>query len=78
MNADEWPGEVCKRCQRRSVVGFQVPDEIWAAVVVGRWSVLCATCFDEEAEVRLVPYHFSNVYPVTWSMWRYETNAGGA
>ena len=64
-----WRGEVCKRCGRRNCVGFAVPDETWAAVVRGRWNVLCTTCFDEEAEAAGVEYRFGDVAAISWSMW---------
>lgn len=64
-----WPGEVCKRCHRRNVIGFVVPDETWQTVVKNRWNVLCPTCFDEEAEACGIAYTLSEVYPVSWSMW---------
>lgn len=62
-------GEACKRCCRPSCVGFSVSDEAWAAVVRGRWNVLCTTCFDEEAKAAGIPYEFAALHPVTWSMW---------
>lgn len=61
-----WDAEVCKRCNRRNVIGFTVPDEIWSAVVRDRWNVLCPTCFDEEAQAANVRYSFSQLWPVTW------------
>lgn len=61
-----WRGEVCKRCNRRNVVGFSVPDEVWQQVTHGRWTVLCTTCFDEQAHLLGVAYEFTNVHPVTW------------
>jgi hypothetical protein len=64
-----WPGEFCKRCQRRNVIGFSVPDEIWEAVVRERWNVLCAACFDEEAQSVGVEYSFGELWPVSWSDW---------
>lgn len=65
----DWPGEVCKRCCRRNVIGFNLPDEVWQAVVRDRWNVLCPTCFDEEAQLAGVRYSFSDIYPVSWSEW---------
>lgn len=64
-----WPGEVCKRCGRRNCVGFNVPEDTWAAVVRGRWRVLCPTCFDEEAQEAGIAYSFGKVYLVSWSDW---------
>ena len=64
-----WPGEICKRCLRRNVIGFDITDDVWEAVVRNRWNVLCSSCFDEEAQLSAIPYKFSNTYPVTWSMW---------
>jgi hypothetical protein len=65
----DWPGEVCKRCRRRNCVGFDIPNETWAAVSRGRWNVLCTTCFDEEAQALGIPYSFGEVWPVSWSDW---------
>jgi hypothetical protein len=48
----DWPGEWCKRCNRRNCVGFGVTDEVWSRVTQGRWDVLCTTCFDEVAQER--------------------------
>lgn len=70
--SNAWPGEWCKRCKRRNVVGFVVDDEKWAAVVVSRgnkWGVLCPVCFDEEAFSAGVAYEFKALFPVTWSQW---------
>jgi hypothetical protein len=62
-----WRGETCKRCHRRNVVGFAVTDEVWARVTQERWTVLCTTCFDEQAHLLGVSYEFSAVYLVSWS-----------
>jgi len=71
-----WPGEWCKRCDRRNCVGFTVSDGIWEAVVQGRWTVLCTTCFDELAEQADIHYRFTGVtgevYAVSWSDWLYD------
>lgn len=64
-----WRGEICKRCDCRNTIGFDVPDEIWSAVSRGRWNVLCPTCFDVEAEAAGVAYRFTGVWPVSWSSW---------
>lgn len=64
-----WRGEVCKKCMRRNVIGFQVPDEVWKQVVRGEFNVLCPSCFDELADDRSVRYKFTEVFPVSWSMW---------
>jgi hypothetical protein len=67
-----WEGELCKRCDRRNCVGFDVSAETWAAVSRGRWNVLCTTCFDEEAELTGIPYSFAATWPVSWSDWNKE------
>jgi hypothetical protein len=64
-----WGGERCKKCRRRNVVGFLVPDRVWKKVVKGRWNILCPTCFDELAEEEGVRYEFTGIWPVTWSDW---------
>jgi hypothetical protein len=78
---ESWPGEWCKRCDRRNNVGFSVGDETWSAVVRGRWNVLCPACFDEEAEAAGVRYSFAapggELWPVlSWSDW-IESNGAG-
>lgn len=65
-----WPGEVCKRCYRRNVIGFTVEHAVWASVVRGRWNVLCPTCFDEEAQLAGIVYSFGDLHPVSWSGWK--------
>lgn len=64
-----WLGEWCKRCNRRNVVGFDVSDEDWAAVV-GEETVWCLACFDERAEQLGVRYVLrSHVRPIAWHEW---------
>lgn len=63
-------GEWCKRCDRRVCIGFSVPDPVWDSAVRGRWNVVCAPCFDEEAEIAGVAYSFGPVSPVSWSEWK--------
>jgi seryl-tRNA synthetase len=64
-----WQGEICGRCGRRNVIGFDVTNEVWLAVVRGRWNVVCPTCFDVEAEHTGVRYRFGATWPVSWSDW---------
>ncbi len=66
---DGWPGEWCKRCQRRNNVAWSVSDELWTRVVAGRWNVVCPTCFDEEAQRASMPYSFGDSMLVSWSDW---------
>ena len=67
-----WPGELCKRCGRRNVVGFLVPDEVWMAVVGNSCGCWCLTCFDEEAQAKGVAYRVKpeDLAQVSWDMWR--------
>lgn len=67
-----WDGEVCDRCHRRNVVGFNVPDDVWAEITSSteEYQVLCVTCFDEVAEYLGVPYNLTAIWPVSWSDWR--------
>lgn len=65
-----WPGERCRRCGHRNVIGFLVPDEAWQAVVRGRWNVTCPACFDEEAQLIGYAYSFIEVFAVTWRDWQ--------
>lgn len=63
-----WPGEWCKRCDRRNVAAWSVLNAVWDAVVRDRWNVLCPTCFDEEAQIAGVSYYFSDGSTLlTWS-----------
>jgi hypothetical protein len=62
-------GEQCKRCLRDVVIGFEVDDSIWEAVVKNKWNVLCPQCFDTEAQNCLIAYTFNALYPVSWSDW---------
>lgn len=45
-----YPGEWCRRCDRRVAVGFTVPDEVWESIVAGRFHIVCLPCFDELSE----------------------------
>ena len=64
-----WPGEVCKRCGRRNVIGFRVDDDVWMAVVGDPDAVWCAQCFDVEAQAKGIEYTFRDTSPVSWSDW---------
>lgn len=77
MSFKPWTGEVCKRCDRRNVIGFTVSDDIWGAVSRGRWNILCPACFDEEAQYLGVSYRFVGVYPVSWCDWCDEKKQPG-
>lgn len=59
-------GEICKRCNRRNVIGYEVSDKAWHMVSAGLYNVLCPTCFDELAEEKNIIYSFLAVYPTTW------------
>jgi hypothetical protein len=67
--APQWPGEVCKRCKRRSPIGFSVPDDVWAAVVGDPGTTLCPACFDVAAQKKGVRYSFVATYSTSWSDW---------
>lgn len=65
-----YPGEWCKRCDRSVTVGFQIPDEVWAAVVQGRFSVVCLPCFDELSAGTGIEWEKDIVfYPVSRATW---------
>ena len=64
-----WPGEWCGRCDRRNIAAWAVINDLWDAVVKGRWNVLCPTCFDEEAQAAGVSYYFSEGSMLSWSDW---------
>lgn len=65
----KWPGEFCKKCFHRNVIGFKVDDVVWEKVTQGNYSVLCPTCFDELADQAEVPYEFHEMFPTTWNAW---------
>jgi hypothetical protein len=70
-DSGKWSGEICDRCGRRNVVGFEVSDELWMKVVGDESVVRCLTCFDEEAQEKVVEYSMEDVafYHVSWSDW---------
>lgn len=60
--------EHCGKCNRRKVVSYHVePEAAWKLVVLNRWRVLCASCFDTEAEKAGVKYTFTDVEAQSWS-----------
>lgn len=50
--------EICKLCYRVNAVGFQVPDDVWMAVVPGKAAglVVCLQCFTQFADEKLIPW----------------------
>ncbi len=65
-----WPFERCASsvCRgRRITVGYSVSDEAWDAVMDGKETCVCLTCFDEEAQKRGVRYTVLETHPVVWS-----------
>lgn len=68
---NEYPGEWCKRCNRRVVVGFNVPDDIWNAIVKGRYNVVCLPCFDELSDDTNIQWENDiELYPVSHATWK--------
>jgi hypothetical protein len=60
--------ETCSKCQRRKVIAYHVePEEAWKTVVLNRWRVLCASCFDGEAEKAKVRYTFVGLAAQSWN-----------
>jgi hypothetical protein len=60
--------EYCQKCNRRKVVAYQVePESAFRTVVLNRWRVICASCFDVEAEKSKVKYTFVNVSAQSWN-----------
>lgn len=51
-------GQTCKVCGHRDKFNFDVPDEVWNAVVPEEYRdrVVCLTCFDNFAHRRGVSY----------------------
>jgi hypothetical protein len=59
---------VCENCGRRNLVTYTVePREAWRFVVLDRWRALCPNCFDAQAELAGVRYHFLGMKAVSWS-----------
>src|SRR5262245_13257528 len=59
---------ICEKCGRRDLVSFQVePRDAWQAVVRNRWKTICPSCFDAEAEVIGVRFHFLGTRARSWS-----------
>lgn len=50
--------QTCKRCCRRDMFNFWVPDETWQAVAGAEWTnhVLCLACFDSLAYQKDIEY----------------------
>lgn len=60
--------ETCSKCQRRKIIDFDVePEAAFALVVLNRWRVICASCFDVEAERAGVKYTFRNLLAESWA-----------
>lgn len=60
--------ETCQKCQRRKIFAYRVdPESAWKTVVLNRWRVLCASCFDVEAEKAGVRYTFTDLEAQSWS-----------
>lgn len=51
-------GQRCKACWQRDKFNFDMPDEIWEAVVPRRLQnrVVCLACFDEFARRKGIDY----------------------
>lgn len=58
--------QTCKACGNRDKFDFDVPDEIWRAVVPShlRTRVVCLACFDDFAQLQDIDYaaHVSALY----------------
>jgi hypothetical protein len=66
-----WPGEICKRCGRRNVLAWSVPDAVWMSVVGDPGTIWCLTCFDEEAHRFGIKYQLEPKRPahLAWCDW---------
>ena len=52
-----WAGQTCRVCGCRDKFSFDVPDDVWRAVVPpGENGVVCLSCFDDFARERGVDY----------------------
>ena len=58
--------QTCKVCGRPDKFNFDVPDDIWAAIVPAafRDRVVCLSCFDEFAAIKGTDYtaHIKQLY----------------
>ena len=60
--------DACSRCGRRNPISFTVePKEAYRTVVLGRWRLICPSCFDAEAEKAGVRYSFADLDGMSWS-----------
>jgi hypothetical protein len=60
--------ETCSKCQPRKVVAYRVEPAIaWKTVVLNRRRILCAFCFDVEAEKPGVANTFTDLEAQSWS-----------
>jgi hypothetical protein len=65
-----YPGEWCQRCNRAVVVGFNVPDEIWNAIIKDKFNVVCLLCFDELSEGTGIEWEENiEFFPVSRASW---------
>jgi hypothetical protein len=56
--------ETCSKC----LIDYRVePERAWKTVVLNRWRVLCASCFDVEAEKAGIAYTFRDLEAQSWS-----------
>jgi len=53
-----YEGQVCKVCGRPDMVYYHLPDELWAAIVPGRYRnrVVCLSCLDSFAVEKKIDY----------------------
>jgi hypothetical protein len=57
-----------KNVNRRKVVAYHVePEAAFTTVVLNRWRVICASCFDVEAEKGKVRYSFVGLTAQSWN-----------
>lgn len=60
-------GEWCRRHPGPVVIGYEVSNAAWEAVIGDRWDIVCAPCFDTEAQLKGVAYEIVSTWPVAWS-----------
>jgi len=70
--------EICKLCYHPNPVGFDVPDDVWAAVVPSEYRnrVVCLPCFVRLADEKLIAWDTDiQFYPVSVATHRSAVNS---
>ncbi|QDV90618.1 hypothetical protein RAS2_16980 [Phycisphaerae bacterium RAS2] len=68
LQRDTTSREICKLCYHVNPVGFNVPNDVWLAVVPDhvKSSVVCLSCFTRLGDEKGIPWdHEIDLYPVS-------------